>query len=99
MICIATPFTQKEAFLSLEHLHFILRRCAKLLQLCLTLCNPMDHSPPGFSVHRILQARYWSGLPCPSPEDVPDPGIEHTSLTSPALAGGFFPRVPPGKPT
>ena len=98
-MCIATPFTQEEAFLSLKHLHFILRRCAKLLQLCLTLCNPMDHSPPGFSVHRILQARYWSGLPCPSPGDVPDPGIEHTSLPSPALAGGFFPRVPPGKPT
>ena len=31
--------------------------CAKLLQLCLTLCNPMDCSPPGSSVHRILQAR------------------------------------------
>ena len=33
------------------------RVCAKLLQLCLTLCNPMDTSPPGSSVHRILQAR------------------------------------------
>ena len=32
-------------------------RCAKSLQLCLTLCNPMDHSPPGSSVHGILQAR------------------------------------------
>ena len=30
---------------------------AKLLQLCLTLCNPMDCSPPGSSVHGILQAR------------------------------------------
>ena len=33
---------------------------------------------------------YWSGLPCPAPGDLPDPGIEPTSLTSPALAGGFF---------
>ena len=33
---------------------------------------------------------YWSGLPCPSPGDLPDPGIEHGSLMSPALAGGFF---------
>ena len=33
---------------------------------------------------------YWSGLPCPPPEDLPDPGIELESLTSPALAGGFF---------
>ena len=33
---------------------------------------------------------YWSGLPCPSPGDLPDPGMEPTSLGSPALAGGFF---------
>ena len=31
--------------------------CAKLLQLCLTLWDPMDHSPPGSSVHAILQTR------------------------------------------
>ena len=33
---------------------------------------------------------YWSGLSFPSPEHLPDPGIEPVSLTSPALAGGFF---------
>ena len=33
---------------------------------------------------------YWSQLPGPSPGDLPDPGIKPTSLTSPALAGGFF---------
>ena len=33
---------------------------------------------------------YWSGLPCPPPGDLPDPGIERTSLVSPAPAGGFF---------
>ena len=33
---------------------------------------------------------YWSGLPCPSPRDLPNPGIELTSLTSSALAGRFF---------
>ena len=33
---------------------------------------------------------YWSGLPCPSPEDLPDPGIEPMTPVSPALAGGFF---------
>ena len=33
---------------------------------------------------------YWSGLPCPPPEDLPNPGIEPTSLMSPALAGGYF---------
>ena len=38
---------------------------------------------------------YWRGLPCPTPGDLPDPGIESAS---PALAGGFFTTAPPGKP-
>ena len=33
---------------------------------------------------------YWSGLPFPSPEDLPDPGIEPTSPAPPTLAGRFF---------
>ena len=33
---------------------------------------------------------HWSGLSCPPPEDLPDPGIKLASLVSPALAGGFF---------
>ena len=33
---------------------------------------------------------YWSGLRCPSPGNLPNPGIEPISLMSPALAGGFF---------
>ena len=33
---------------------------------------------------------YWSGLPVPTPGDLPNPGVEPTSLVSPALAGGFF---------
>jgi len=37
---------------------------------------------------------YGSGLPCPSPGDLPDPGIKNES---PALAGGFFTTEPPGK--
>ena len=36
---------------------------------------------------------YWSGLPFPSPGDLPDPGIEPASLMSPALVGGFFIRT------
>ena len=38
---------------------------------------------------------YWSGLPFPTPGDLPDPGIEPKSLELPALAGGFFTTVPP----
>ena len=33
---------------------------------------------------------YWSGLPCPPPGDLSDPGIKPASLLSPALAGRFF---------
>ena len=64
---------------------------AKLLQFCLTLCDLMDCSPPGSSVHISMQ-EYWSVLPCPPPGDLPDPGIKLLSLTSPALAGGFIGR-------
>ena len=38
----------------------------------------------------ISRQEYWSGLPCPSPGALPDPGIEPVSLMSPALASGFF---------
>ena len=48
----------------------------------------MDHSPPGSSVHGILQARILEQV-FPSPGDLHDPGMESGSLTSLALAGGF----------
>ena len=41
---------------------------------------------------------YWRGLPFPTPRDLPDLGIEPTSVVSPALAGRFFTTEPPGKP-
>ena len=65
-----------------------LHSCVKSLQLCLTLCDPMDHSPPGSSVHGILQARIL--LSCPPPGDLHNPEIEPKSLTSPVLAGSFI---------
>ena len=61
--------------------------CAKSLQSCPTLCNPMDCSPPGSSIQGILQARI---LECFPPGDLSNPGIEAASLMSPALIGGFF---------
>ena len=68
---------------------------SEVAQSCPTLCDPMDCSLPGFSVHGIFQQEYWSGLPFPSPGDLPDPGIKLASL---ALAGRFFTAEPPGKP-
>ena len=40
----------------------------------------MDCSPPGSSVHEISQQEHWSGLPCPPPGDLPDPGIDQLCL-------------------
>ena len=56
---------------------------------------PMDCSLPGSSVHGILQAEYWNGLPFPFPGDCVNPGVE---AGAPALAGGFFTAELPGKP-
>ena len=41
---------------------------------------------------------YWSGLTCPPPGDLPDPGFELASLMSPELAGASLPLALPGKP-
>ena len=58
-------------------------------------CDPMGSSPPSSSVYVILQARILSGLPFPSPGDLPDPGIKPRS---PALEADALTSEPPGKP-
>ena len=80
-------------FLSLLY-HPCMHAPSKMLQSCPTLCDPVDCSLPGSSVHRIRQARYLSGSPCPPPGDLPDPGIEPESLMSTPLTDG---SLPPGK--
>ena len=55
----------------------------------------MDCSPPGSSVRGIPRQEYWSGLPFPSPGDLPDPGLKPAS---PRLAGKFFIAEPPWNP-
>ena len=55
-------------------------------------------SPPASSVHGIFQARILEWVAFPSPGDLPDSGIEPSSLMSPALAGGSLPLAPPEKP-
>ena len=64
-------------------------------QSCPTLCNPMECSLLGLSIHGILWQEYWSGLPCPSLGNLPDPGIEPRS---PALQTDSLPSELPGKP-
>ena len=65
---------------------------------CPTLCDLMDCSQPGSSVHGIFQARILEWVAISSPGDLPDPGIEPRSLASPAFVGRFFTTAPPGKP-
>jgi len=57
----STPFL---LFEEIYHFKKYIRVRAKLLQSCPTLCNPMDCSPPGSSVHGILQARIqeWAAM-------------------------------------
>ena len=71
---------------------------AKLLHLHTILCNPTDCSLQAPLSLGFSGQGYWSGLPCPPAGDLPNPGIKHVLLMSPALAGRFF-RVlaPPGK--
>ena len=62
-------------------------------QSCLTLCNPIDYSPPSSSVSVILQEEYWSGLPFPSPGDLPNPGIEPRFPALQADSSGYDPSL------
>ena len=50
----------------------------------------MNYSLPGSSVHGISQAKILAWFPFPSSGDLPNPGIEPTSIVSPAMAGRFF---------
>ena len=63
-----------------------------LVQLFATPWTVAYKAPPSMGFSR---QEYWSGLPFPSPGDLPDPGIE---LESPALQAHALPSEPPGKP-
>ena len=74
------------------------RACVLCHFSCVQLCDPTDCSLPGSSAHGILQAGILErGLPCPSPWELPDPGIEPTSPVSSAFSRFLTPE-PPGKP-
>ena len=82
-------------------------------QLCLTLCDPMDCSPPAPLSMGFSRQESWSGLPFSPPGDLPEPVIKPTSpppaylpdseikassVWFPALSDGFFTPAPPGEP-
>ena len=68
---------------------------SEVAQSCPTLCDPWTvahQAPPSMGFSR---PEYWSGLPFPSPGDLPNPGIKPRS---PALQADFLTSEPPGKP-
>ena len=64
-------------------------------QLGSTVCDPVDWSPPGYSVHGIFLARILEWLPVPIPGDLLDPGFE---TVSPVLAGRVTLALPGEEP-
>ena len=69
----------------------------QLLQSYPTLCDSREYSPPGSSVHGILQADNWTGLPCPPPGHLPHPETEPMSPAAPALQVVSLLTGSPGK--
>ena len=70
----------------------------KVTQSCLTLQHCVNCNPPGSSVHGILQARIWSGVPFPSPGHLPNQGLNpgllhcrHTEFTGYCILYSHFP--------
>ena len=85
----------KHSWLFIQHLGSPSGGSGLVAKLCLTLATPWTvvcQAPLSVGFPR---QEYWSGLSCPTPGDLPNPGIEPTS---PALTGGFFTDEPPGKP-
>ena len=75
----------------------VLLSSAKLLQSCLTLCNPMDCSLPGSSVQGFSRQYYWGGWPRPPTGDLPNQGSNPGLLSLPHWEAGSLPLVSPGK--
>ena len=87
----------KVVYRLLVYSSFILSLCCVLhLVTVMSDSDPMDCSPPGFSVHGDSPGKnIKNGLPCPPPGDFPNLGI---TPTSPALQVDSLPTEPPGKP-
>ena len=68
-------------------IHSIVAQALSHVQFFVTLWTVALKVPLSMGFSR---PEYWSGLPCPSSGDLPDPGIKPRCLSSPALAGRFF---------
>ena len=78
--------------LKIMMLHYInIVMHATSLQSCLTLCDPVDCSPPAPLSMGFSKQENWSGLLCPSPGNLPHPGIEPVSSAAPTLQADSLP--------
>ena len=82
----------------LTHSSLCLRLCAWMLSCVQLFGTPWTAAHQALLSIEFSRQEYWSGLPFPTPGNLPDPGIKNASLVSTALAGGFFTTEPPGKP-
>ena len=89
-VCIITEHQDRLPVFHSSFPRFYACLCAGSLQLCPALCDPVDYSLPGSSVHGIFQARMLEWVAMPSSRGSSPLGIEPAFLTSFALAGGFF---------
>ena len=64
---------------------------AQSFQSCLTICDQWTVACQASLSMGFSRQEYWSGLPCPPPGDLPNAGIEPTSLTFPALQADSLP--------
>ena len=78
-VCVCVCVCVCACMCTLRHLSFFL--------LCSTLWTVAHQAPLSMEFSR---QEYWSGLLCPPPGDLPNPGIEPASPTLPVLAGRFF---------
>ena len=109
MYIITVDFLYWDCVLQLCWTHSFCCMCVFLRIVCVCVCVQSLSCvwlfvTPWTLAYQILlsmefsRQEYWSGLPFPPPGGLPNSGLEPSSLVSPALAGGFFISVPPGKP-
>ena len=94
MLHVSGPPLRWSTFQIWESIHVCMLSCFSHVQIFAALWTEAHQAPLSVGFPR---QEYWSGSPCPPPEDLPSPGIEPTCLTSPALAGGFFTTESPGR--
>ena len=88
--CVLYPSLIKHFASLCQYLQFSMLCCCSVAKSCLTLCDPMDCSPPGSSFHGIFQARIWSGLSFSSPGNHPRIKLMSPASQVDSLAPGYL---------